>query len=413
MPIAAAFAPNYTFKDVLIAMKFLLPWNAKKMQGGTAIAKFEEKFRDYMDAEKAVSFDSGRSGLYAILKAMDIQEGDEILLQAFTTVALPNTIHLFGAKPVFVDIGESTYNIDPQKIEEKISAKTKAIIIQHTFGNPADMDAILEVVKRHDLKIIEDCAHSLGAKYKGEKTGKFADAAFFSFGRDKVISAVAGGMVIAKDRGLIEKIEAVRNSLPFPEQKDIRRKLYHPIVTFNALHFYNFFSLGKAIMFASCKFHILDRAYSAEEKNAAPDRDFARRMPNALASIALHQMKLLKKNNRHRIRVAQRYKKNIKNSHVGLPSTSPVAKNIFLWYTITVDAKKDFIKEAGKRGIILGDWFPQAIGPIEVDLEKSGYEKGKCPVAERVSASCVNLPTHHNMHRREIKKVVDFVNQYK
>jgi dTDP-4-amino-4,6-dideoxygalactose transaminase len=98
MPIAAAFAPNYTFTDVLIALKFLLPWNAKKMRDGTAIPKFEEKFRDYMDAEKAVSFDSGRSGFYAILKAMDIREGDEILLQAFTTVALPNTIHLFGAK---------------------------------------------------------------------------------------------------------------------------------------------------------------------------------------------------------------------------------------------------------------------------------------------------------------------------
>jgi dTDP-4-amino-4,6-dideoxygalactose transaminase len=328
-------------------------------------------------------------------------------------VALPNTIKLFGAIPVYIDIEENTYNMDTEKIREKITARTKAIIIQHTFGNPADIEKILAIAKEHNLKTIEDCAHSLGAKYKGEKTGTFSDASFFSFGRDKVISSVSGGTVIAKDRVLIEKIESIRNEMPFEEKRDIIRKLLHPIITFKALHTYNFFYLGKIVMFLSFRYNILDKAYTKAEKNGESRKDFPRRMPNALAELALHQMKLLGRFNRHRMRVSQRYAKNIKNESVGLPQTLPFAKNIFLWYTITVEDKKAFIKKAAEKNIILGDWFPQAIGPIEVNLQKAGYEIGSCPVAEKISSSCVNLPTHHNIHRKEAQRVIDFINDFK
>ena len=412
MPIASAFAPNYTFRDTLIACKFLAPWSRMRLRDGGNIPEFEEKFRDYMDANKAVSFMSGRSGFYAILKAMDIKAGDEILLQAFTTVALPNTIKLFEAKPVFVDIQEGTYDMDPKKIEAKITDRTRAIIIQHTFGNPSDMDLILPIAREHGLMTIEDCAHSLGAKYHGEKTGTFADAAFFSFGRDKVISAVSGGMVIAKDRKLAEKIEAIRNEMPFPSNEEIKRNLLHPIITFIALHTYNLFGLGRLLMHIAFRFDILDKAYTSGEKKSEPRADFAKRMPNALAAIGLHQMKLLNRFNSRRIRTACRYTKNIKTGSVRLPQTLPISKNIYLWYTVMSAEKKSLIRAARKKDIILGDWFPQAIGPIEVNLEKAGYVEGSCPVAEYVSANCVNLPTHHNIHKKEAQKVIDFINNF-
>jgi perosamine synthetase len=412
MPIAAALAPNYTLKDVLISCKYLLPWNRKALQEGDSIPKFEESFREYMDSSKAVSFQSGRAGLFAILKAMDIKEGDEIILQAFTTVALPNTIKLFGAKPVFVDIGETTYDMAPGLIEPLITPRSRAILIQHTFGNPADMDAIMEIAKRHGLLTIEDCAHSLGAKYKGKKTGTFADAAFFSFGRDKVISSVNGGMVIARDLKLIEKIEMVRSGMPFPSEREIRRNLFHPILTFNALRTYKLFHIGKAIIYISYHFNLLDKAYSSREKKGLPEKDFAKRMPNALAEIGLHQLRLLGRFNR-RLRVANRYAKNIKNPSVRLPQTQPISKNIFLWYTILTDRKKEMIREAYKKDIILGDWFPQAIGPVEADPIKAGYIPGSCPVAEKVAAQAVNLPTHHNIHLPEAQKVIDFINDFK
>jgi dTDP-4-amino-4,6-dideoxygalactose transaminase len=413
MPIAAAFAPNYTLRDVLIAGRFLLPWNRKQLQTGDSIAKFEFAFREYMDVDKAVSFQSGRAGLFAILKALDIKPGDEIILQAFTTVALPNTIKLFGAKPVFVDISLDSFNMDPDLLEERISPKTKAIIIQHTFGNPADLEPIMAIAARHTIATIEDCAHSLGAKYKGKKTGTFGTAAFFSFGRDKVVSSVSGGMVIAQELSLLEKIEAVRNEMPFPEEKDIRKSLLHPIVTFKALHTYRLFKIGKVIMYLSYRFNLLDKAYTAAEKKGEPDKDAARRLPNALAAIGLHQLKLVNRFNRRRMKVAGRYAKNIVNPVVVLPQTSPIAKNIFLWYTILTDRKAEMIRAATKEDIILGDWFPQAIGPIEVDPVKAGYIPGSCPMAEKAGACAVNLPTHHNMQRKETQKVIDFINAFK
>ncbi|MFA6896665.1 MAG: aminotransferase class I/II-fold pyridoxal phosphate-dependent enzyme [Patescibacteria group bacterium] len=412
MPIAAAFAPNYTLGDVLIACRYFFWGDGKSLQDGKNIGKLERAFEKYMGAEKAVSFDQARSGFCAILQAMEIGEEDEVILQAFTTVALSNTIRLLGAKPVYVDIEERTFNMNPDKLEEKITGKTKAIIIQHTFGNPASVAEILSIAKKYNLKTIEDCAHSLGAEYRGEKTGKFADAAFFSFGRDKVISAVAGGMVIAKDAGLMKKVEDIRDGLPFPSVKAVRKSLLHPIITFKALHTYNLFSWGKAMMFLAFKLKLLDKAYTAEEKKGEPQKDFAKKMPNALAAIALHQLGKVDEFNSHRIKIAKIYGKNISVKGVGLPETLPNCKNIFLWYTITAADKKNIIAAAAKKNIILGDWFPQAVGPIEVDLNKSGYQKGSCPVAEKVSAHCVNLPTHHNIHEEEAKKVADFINGF-
>lgn len=412
MPIAAAFAPNYTLRDVLIACKYLLPWSWSSLRDGEKISEFETAFAKYMEVDEAFSFDSGRSGFYAILQAMGIGEGDEVILQAFTTVALANTLQLLGAKPIFVDIDERTLNMDPEKIEERITPATKVIIIQHTFGNPADVERILEIAKRNNIMTVEDCAHSLGAECAGVKTGKFADAAFFSFGRDKVISSVSGGMVIAKDAALSKKIEAIRGGLPFPSDKSVIKKLLHPIITFKALHTYNLFSLGKAIMFLSFKMKLLDKAYSEEEKRGESPKDFARKMPNALAEMALHQLGKVDEFNSHRIKVSNIYSENIKIGKATLLETLNGNKNIFLWYTIIVKDKKKMIKEANKQNIILGDWFPQAVGPIEVDLEKAGYDAGSCPVAEKVSGHCVNLPTHHNIHQEEVLKVIDFINSF-
>jgi dTDP-4-amino-4,6-dideoxygalactose transaminase len=408
-PIASALAPNYTVWDVLIAEKYLfLPWNWNKLQEGKNPRRLERKFCEYMNCRWSIGFDSGRSGLYAILKCLGIRDYDEVILQAFTTVALPNAIMWCGAKPVYVDIDEGTYNINLDKIEEKITDKTKAIIVQHTFGNPANIDKILEIAEKHNLYVIEDCAHSLGAEYKGRKTGTYGDAAFFSFGRDKVISSVSGGMVITNNTKLGEKIRDFRDKMPYPRKLLVMRQLLHPIITFKALRLYYFFNIGKIIMFLATKSGIITKAYTREEKKSGKPIDFPAKMPNALAEIALHQMKLISKYNNHRIELAKIYKEKLaSNKNIKLPKSTLESKSIFLWYTILVKSKKEIIKKARQRHIILGDWFPQAVGPIEVDLEKTGYRKGSCPVAERISSQCVNLPTHHSVNIDDVEKVVE------
>ena len=412
-PIAAALAPNYTFWDCLIAGKYLLfPWNWKKLQKGKNSEKLEIKFKKYIGLKHAISFDSGRSGFYAILKCLGVKDYDEVILQAFTTVALPNIILWCGAKPVYADIDERTYNVNADKIEEKITGKTKAIVIQHTFGNPADMDRIMEIAKKHNLFVIEDCAHSLGAEYKGKKTGTFGDAAFFSFGRDKVISSVSGGMVVTDDNELGKRIAEFKNRMPYPEKSLVTRQLLHVVITYKALRTYYFAGIGKILMYVLTKFGILTKAYTAEEKSNKKPKNFPARMPNALAEIALHQLKLIDKFNKHRIAISEIYSKKLSGDEdIGLPKSTENSKNIFLWYTILAESKKELIKKAKKEHIILGDWFPQAVGPIEVNLEKSGYEKGMCPVAEKVSLMCVNLPTNKNVDEKDAERVVGIVKE--
>jgi dTDP-4-amino-4,6-dideoxygalactose transaminase len=435
-PIAASLAPNYTLQDVLIASKYLfLPWNWSKLRKGKKPKKLEKKIRQCLDCEmspknlrqladhsgqapqnryahagQAISFDSGRSGLYTILKCLGIKKDDEVILQAFTTVALPNVIMWHGAKPVFIDIEKHTYNIDPKKIEEKITNKTKVVIVQHTFGNPARMDEIMEIAKKHDLYLIEDCAHCLGVEYKDKKMGTFGDAAFFSFGRDKVISSVAGGMVATNNKELGEKIREERDKMPYPNKLLIIRQLLQPIITYKALHTYYFFNIGKIIMYLSGKLNIITKAYLQDEKNNKRPLNFPAKMPNALATIALHQLELVNKFNDHRITVAKLYQEKLEEDQtINLPESDPEAKNIYLWYTILVKNKKEFIKKAKKDHIILGDWFPQVVGPAEVDLDKSGYKKGSCPVAEEVSSKCVNLPTHYRIGVREVEKIAKLI----
>jgi dTDP-4-amino-4,6-dideoxygalactose transaminase len=411
-PIASALAPNYTILDVLIAERYLLfPWNWQKWQRGKNARRLERKFCEYMNCRWAVSFDSGRSGFYAILKSLGIKDYDEVILQSFTTVALPNVIRWCGAVPVYVDIDEKTYNIDPEKIEDKITKRTKAIVVQHTFGNPADVDRIMEIAEKHNLYVIEDCAHSLGAEYKGRKTGMFGNAAFFSFGRDKVISSVSGGMAITNNQELGRKIKEFRDQMSYPRKVLIARQLLHPIITFKALKLYHFLGIGKILMFLARNSQILTRAYTRKEKRGERPENFPAKMPNALAEIALHQMKLIDKYNNHRIKIARIYKeKLINNKNIKLPESTSESKNIFLWYTILVKSKKEIIEKARQRHIILGDWFPQAVGPVEVNLEKTGYKKGSCPVAERISSQCVNLPTHHNINVDDVEKIVEFLN---
>jgi len=410
-PIASSLAPNYTIWDVLIASKYLfLPWNWRKLQKGKNSRKLERKFCDYISSRWAISFDSGRSGLYAILKCLEIKDYDEIILQAFTTVALSNTIKWCGAKPVYIDIVKNTYNINPEKIEEKITDRTKAIIVQHTFGNSCEMDKIMEIARKHNLSVIEDCAHSLGAEHQNKKLGTIGDAAFFSFGRDKVISAVAGGIVTTNNNELGEKIKEFRNQMSYPKKSLIIRQLFQPIVTFKALKLYYFFNLGKIIMYLSTKMGIITKAYSKKERKNKRPENFPAKMPNALAEIALHQMKLISKFNEHRINIAKLYQEKLSNNkNIILPKSTVNSKNIFLWFTVLVENKKKLIKKARRKHIILGDWFPQAVGPIEINLEKCDYKKGSCPVAEEVSLKCVNLPTHFRMDEEDAERVVEII----
>src|SRR5215471_740062 len=179
---------------------------------GSEVAKFEEEFAAYCGVPYAVGLNSGTSGLHLALLAAGVEAGNEVITVPFTFVATTATIRYCGAKPVFVDIDPKTYNMDVSQIEAKITSRTKAILPVHLYGQPADMDPILEIARRHNLVVIEDAAQAHGAEYKGRRAGSLADLAVFSFYPVKNLGAYGeGGMVTTSDPDYAAKIRKMRD----------------------------------------------------------------------------------------------------------------------------------------------------------------------------------------------------------
>jgi dTDP-4-amino-4,6-dideoxygalactose transaminase len=190
-------------KDILDSGQFILGPNVKL---------FEQEVASYHNAGHALGLASGTDALYLCLRALDIKQGDEVITTPFTFIATAEAITYVGATPVFVDINRDTLNIDVSKIEEKITQKTRAIIVVHLFGQPADMDEITELAKKYNLKIIEDCAQAFGATYKGRHTGTISDAGCFSFYPSKNLGAYGdGGMMITGLNEIYENVILLRN----------------------------------------------------------------------------------------------------------------------------------------------------------------------------------------------------------
>src|SRR5260221_86983 len=173
---------------------------------GFASSKLEKWFEKYFGVKKAVGFNSGRGALYAVCKALTITDGDEIIVQAFTCAAVVQAILTTGARIVYADCG-SDFTLSLESVKKSITLKTKAIIVQHTFGIPADMNELLDLAKKYKIFLIEDSAHSIGSMYNGKKIGTFGVASIFSFGRDKAFSCVSGGIAMTNDTKVAAALE--------------------------------------------------------------------------------------------------------------------------------------------------------------------------------------------------------------
>lgn len=195
---------------------------------GKFVSDFEERFARYVGMKMGVSTQSGTAALHMALYELGIGKGDEVIVPALTFVASVNPIVYVGAKPVFADVDDRTWNIDPEEIERLITKKTKAIIPVHLYGNPCDMDRIMRIARKYNLYVIEDATESLGATYKGKHTGTFGDFGCFSFNGNKTITTGGGGMIIGKNIRKIKHIKFLVN-----QSKDAINSGYHPEVGFN------------------------------------------------------------------------------------------------------------------------------------------------------------------------------------
>jgi perosamine synthetase len=195
---------------------------------GPFVHEFEEKFAGYIGAKKAVSTQSGTAALHIALYELGIGEGDEVIVPDLTFIATINPILYLGATPVIVDVSPKTWNIEAEEIEKAITKKTKALIPVHLYGNPCNLDEIIEIAKEHHLFVIEDATESLGASYKGRQTGTFGDFGCFSFNGNKLITTGGGGMIATNDEKQAEHIKFLVN-----QARDASQGYYHPEVGFN------------------------------------------------------------------------------------------------------------------------------------------------------------------------------------
>lgn len=358
--ISCSLSPNTEFDDVLLAIRVLcMPWKWKK---GSAIKNVEQRFG-------GVTFNSGRSALLAILRSYGIGKGDEVICQAFTCVAVPNSVRWSGATPVFVDVTNS-YNLDPQDVERKVSSKTRAIIVQHTFGIPAQIDKLMVIAKKHKLIVIEDFAHTMTQKQKG-------DAVFYSFGRDKILSSVFGGMAVDNNKN----IKAYHKKLEYPSMFWIFQQLLHPIAFAFILPLYDI-GIGKLLLVALQRLHLLSFPVYEEEKKGKQPNIFPAKYPNALAILLVNQLKKL-----------ERYTKERSQAVAVYGGVGPLLR-----YPLLVDNSKETIEHLKRKGVLLGNWYHLVVDPNPV-----GYKKGSCPNAERLASHVVNLPTR--ISKREAAKI--------
>jgi perosamine synthetase len=402
-------APNTQADDARLAWKILMqPW---KWKHGTAIAEVEEKIASIIGVKNAVSFESGRTSLYTILKALDISAGDEVVLQAFTCVAVPDPVLWADATPIYIDC-DQTLNMSPIDLEKKITPKAKALIIQHTFGVPSNLNALVAIAKKHNLFVIEDCAHALGARYADRPVGSFGDASFFSFGRDKTISSVFGGMVVTSNDQLAEKIRATQNSYPTPGLFWIKQQLRHPALMHFAKKTYRY---GGSVLIALLKAtHLTSRAVYPIEKTGGRPHFTGKKLANAMALLALHQLKKLDTFNTHRNQLAALYERElaplgINHQLTKQPTDQVTIQPAWLRFTIWTD-KVDAIKIAcRKQGIFLGDWYDTGIAPRGVDYPLIGYKPETCPVAEQIARDTVNLPTDINTSEADARRIIEII----
>jgi len=328
---------------------------------GSEVEAFESEVAAYCGTKYAVGVASGTDALQLALLTCGIKPGDEVITTPFTFIATAETIAKCGATPVFADIDPKTYNIDPAKLETKISPKTKALLPVHLYGQSVDMSSILEFARKYQLKIVEDCAQALGAEYRGRKVGSLGDAGCLSFFPSKVLGAYGdGGMVITNNSSVARRTAMLRNH-------GCKEKYYHLMPGFNS----RLDSLQAAILRVKLKH--LDGWIKMRRQKAS------------LYSQSLEQTDGIKP-----------------------PYVAPYGYHIFNYYTIRLNSRlsRDKLKEfLGSQGVATAIYYPLSLHLQEV-YKPLGYKPGDFPQSEGAQRDVLSLPIYPELKNRQIERIV-------
>ena len=341
---------------------------------GPEIQEFENKIAEYVGTKYAVTFNSGTSALHALLLAYDVRRGDEIIVPSFTFIATANAPLFVGAKPVFAEIEDKTYGLDPEDVKERITAKTKAIIPIHYGGCSCLIRELKEIAEDYNLLLIEDAAESLGAKIKEKKVGTFGDSTMLSFCQNKVITTGEGGAIVTDSKDVHEKIKLIRSHGRLETQD-----------YFSSTGYMDYVSLG-----------------------------YNFRMPTMTAALGLSQIKKIDEIIKMRRDKAECMTEKLsKIEEITLPISPSDYFHVYQMYAIriNVNLRDDLIKYLSDKGIMTKVYFP----PVHLThfyKSKFGYKGGELPITEEVSDQVLSLPMYPTLTEKEIDYIIEKINNF-
>ncbi|MBU1912705.1 MAG: DegT/DnrJ/EryC1/StrS family aminotransferase [Candidatus Omnitrophica bacterium] len=327
---------------------------------GEDVGLFEQEFSAYCGVKYGIGVNSGTDALFLACLACGIGKGDEVITPAYTYIATSFGISIAGAKPVFVDTEEKTYSIDVSKIEKAITKKTKAILLVHLYGHPADMDPVMQIAKKHKLKVIEDCAQAHGALYKNKKVGSFGDAACFSFYPTKNLGAFGdAGMVLT-------------------DSDEIKDKMV-------LLHDYG----------RKGRYENIIKGYNS-------------RLDTLQAAILRVKLKHLDEWNEKRRKNASLYTKLFKEAKLNiiLPQEAEYAKHVYHQYTVRVKNRTEVMERLAGKGVRTLIHYPIPVHLQECYKELK-HKKGDFPIAEKCCEGIMSLPMYPELAEEEIRYIVE------
>lgn len=325
---------------------------------------FEKAFAEYCDSKYCVGVGNGLDALFLSLKALGIKEGDEVIVPSNTYIATSLAVTYTGATPIFVEPDIRTFNIDPTKIEVAITNKTKAIMPVHLYGQACDMDQIMNIAKKYDLYVVEDCAQAHGAKYNGKVIGSFGDAAGFSFYPGKNLGALGdAGATVTNNEELAKKVRALGN-------------------------------YG-----SDYKYHHIYQGNNS-------------RLDELQAAFLAAKLPHLNKVNAERRKIAQKYLDGINNPEIILPFVPEYAEPVWHILGIRCNRRDELEKFLNDAGISTNKHYPipMHLQGCYADL---GFKKGDYPIAEEISETELSIPMYYGMTDEEVQYVIDRINEFK
>lgn len=370
--------------------------------------------KDFSAAELThFTYFRGRVALAAILRGLGVKAGDEVILQAFTCVAVPEAIMSIGAKPVYVDVEAGGINMDADDLARKIGAATRAVVIQHSFGLPADVAQLTSVARENNLPLVEDCAHTIASRVDGQSVGTFGDAAFYSFDAAKPAYAGIGGSAVSNSDILTQKLKAAYSEYrdpPAVAQLETAAMVLAHRIAYRPSTYWTVRSLFRALSAAG----LIRGNYNKVGYQLRPAKDFERRMGQTQVRRLERELGKLDEQTAHRRRVADAYRQRIESDEVSHLAIPPGVEPVFGRYPMFAANKADLVKRARAAKVELAVFYDTPVQPLEGEaLRTVGYWAGSCPNAEWAADRIVSLPTGLHVGEREIDRVVNFFNEHR